>query len=237
MDTIRKVRVVWDGHEIRQLAEKMVGAIINNPGEGLVTLLDGLQHMMPPERRRHLQSIKQCPELYRLIKEKLKELKDRAGKVETVETIYLETPPEEIIQLMPLHQLISRTMLRMAEEITELRIQQNELRRVINQQPINRDSAKKQIKIGIVGLLPGVFDNVKAHFVDNNQSVELVYVDKDRAKPEFPSCDYIILAIKFIKHHWCWVADREYGPKRSRKVHGGAESIILAIKDIINKNQ
>lgn len=237
----RRKKVSWTEDEMDLLAEKVVGSYLNNPGKSLIEIINGMQEMMPPDRRRIIVSVSQVPVLMEKVKFKLQNVKDLAKKgSQPPEKIFVESDPKEVVDSLHPSQLLLYFFQKVWGELEQQRevINRMELSMKLLQSTVPHHEEKKEqqqkkqrkLKIAVVGLLRHQFADVEAAI----ESVDFRFVERDHNQ-YLPSVDYVVLARKFIKHETQTLAFSQYPRDRVLLVDGAATNIIYELRNLLKK--
>ena|SRR5215471_1532298 len=217
--------ITWTESEIEFLAEKLTNAYMLHPGKSLIQMINSLQKMMPPDRRRKILQLAQIVSIVTKMKERLLVIRDRADN--------RPLTLNEVLHLLSEKVTAIENRLEYLENKEKLRepvpcgngIPRENLETLL-QKP-------KKIKIGVIGLLAIQYQEVEKHFM-NDPRIKLRYVKRNEYKAQLPSTlDKVIICKDFIMHA---IQNQVYAEYERDKVHvikGAATSVIDEIEAIL----
>ena len=246
-----RTRICWTPNEIRLVAEEILRAETQDPGLSFKQTLEIGMRKLPENRRRNANTTWGRREPVRVMLEQLRRHPPKATPEPTVVPegiLQVEVPvvPDitRVVENMPTSLLIANLCDRFFAWVKDT----NE-RWLASKHPTAPASkltkpavpvypevvgkpSTRHMRVAVVGLLKDQFQRVVERM--GAKPVELVFINKDWSKTEFPKTVDHVICQRHIGHHWWNAANAQFPKDRVHFVDGHDTAVTQKIYDILS---
>jgi hypothetical protein len=242
-----KERVRWTPEERETLATEFWKEFIQHPFEPYMKQFSAVQKRVfasDPSRIRFLGGFIGDHELSVAISRQWTALKERITKEPEIQIVTIEVPrpltPAEMLKDMDYGTICG---LKASYEDRRENLTQQLFYKIATQvgatdvphvpefkapKPVERERKKR---IVIVGPLKDQFNEVEKLSRDAGMDLDLRWLDKESAKPDYGYADYVVYT-RHVSHDVCDGANKQIGKQRVFFVDGGIGQIVQKLRDI-----
>lgn len=232
-------RIWWTADEAASLIEHVAKMRLTDVASTLTELLQQAQDILPPSRRRKIQSHKAIRGFENSVRTKFIVLR-KADAPEKVVHVPVEPNVKDVVQNADTDVLLSVLISRLvtnAEFMSTALARLSDLRQPERKPVFIDTSTGTQQKlnlprIAIVGLLPDQFSAVENKVVGK---AELIYIDKDQSSPKFPDRVQYVIVNRFTSHRWYDAAKQIFPGSSVIFSDGGITHVVKCIYDFCSK--
>lgn len=226
-------RIYWNEEEVQRLCEITFGIHTSNPQITLVQCLNKAMGMIPPHRRRKIQTLTMVPWLIDYVRHQHHELKEYRKRV-----IASEPPPppsvEEVLLKATIPQIVSVLTTKLLGVSAETQRVLTEMRQQFQALAAGQGAAQPQAprrrKLVIIGLKPNQANEVTERFRTEDIEIQCIEANKYTG---LPKCDSVLCMTGFVDHS-TYEAAKTARPDMVH-VNGGVTSLVNRIREYVDR--